>query len=176
MFACNAAPCADTAPPLLVLEARLRVLGPDGERDIPIDDYFAGPGETRLARDEIVTSILLDPPCPSARSVFLKKKRVHMDLALASVAVLVEMGGDGETCSKARVAAGSVAPKPLRLHEVEGLLEGQRITEEILTRAVDLAREGVSPISDVRASAEYRRHVTGVLLRRALQMSVTGAP
>lgn len=164
----SAAPCADSAPALLVLEARVRIAGRDGHRDLPLAELFTGPRETCLGPEEVLTAILLDPPRPGARGVFLKKTRVHVDLALVSVAVLIELDADRETCSRVRIAAGSVAPTPVRLPEVESLLAEEKITPEVVARAQELAREGIAPISDVRASADYRRHMTGVLLSRAL--------
>ncbi len=171
---CNASPAADSAPPLLVLGAMARIQGGDGEREIPIEDLFVGPGQTCLGSDDILTAILLDPPPSGARGAFLRKTRVHVDLALASIAVVLEMDPAGETCREARVAAGAVAATPLRLLEVEAMLAGKKITPEVLGRARELARDGISPISDVRASADYRRHVTGVLLARAVSSLLNG--
>lgn len=164
---CNCSPCADTATPLLVLDARVRISGKGGSREIPIDEFFKGPGESCLASGEILTDILLDPPRKDARATFLKKGRVKMDLAVASVAVLLEM--DGNQCSRARLAAGSVAPVPLRLHEVEALLKGSAVSEEILDRAQKIAAETVSPITDIRATEAYRRQIVGVYVRRAIE-------
>ena len=172
----RAVPCADSAPALLVLDALVRIEGPAGRREIPIDELFVGSRQTCLGPDDVLAAILLDPPPSRARSVFLKKTRVHMDLALASVAVLLEMDAAGETCAYARVATGSVAPTPLRLPEVESLLEGRRITPEVLARAQELAREVISPITDVRTSADYRRHITGVLLGRAVSILLDEGP
>ncbi len=164
---CNCSPCADTATPLLVLDAKVRISGKGGSREIPIDEFFKGPGESCLASGEILTDILLDPPRKDARATFLKKGRVKMDLAVASVAVLLEM--DGNQCSRARLAAGSVAPVPLRLHEVEALLKGSAVSEEILDRAQKIAAETVSPITDIRATEAYRRQIVGVYVRRAIE-------
>jgi carbon-monoxide dehydrogenase medium subunit len=162
---CNASPCADTALPLLVLDARLAIASPRGAREIPLPDLFCGPRATCLAPDEIVTSVLVPAPSPGARATFLKKGRVMMDLSVASVAVLLEL--DGDTCSKARVAAGSVAPTPIRLPEVEALLAGRRLTDDVVAAASEAAMRGVSPITDVRSTAEYRRQIVGVYLKRA---------
>ncbi len=171
---CNASPAADSAPPLVALGARASVRGRDGVREIPIEDLFAGPGRTCLGPGDILTAILLDPPPSGARGAFLRKTRVHVDLALASIAVVLEMDPAGETCREARVAAGAVAPTALRLRQVEAVLAGGKITPEILGRARQLARDGISPISDVRASADYRRHITGVLLGRAVSALLNG--
>ncbi len=172
----SAAPCADSAPALLVLEAKVRIAGRDAYRELPLGELFTGPRETCLGPEEVLTAVLLDPPRPRARGIFLKKTRVHVDLALASVAVLVELDADRKTCSHVRIAAGSVAPTPLRLPQVETLLSGKRITPELVARARELARDAVAPISDLRASADYRRHLTGALLARGLAAVADGRP
>ena len=99
-------------------------------------------------------------------STFLKKGRVKMDLSLASVAVLLERKNG--TCRRVRIAAGSVAPTPLRLKSVEALLEGKTVTAEVLDEAGRVAAASVAPISDVRTTAEYRRRIVGVFVRRAV--------
>jgi len=164
---CNASPCADTAPALLVLGARLRLEGPEGHRELPLEEFFRGPGATCLTRDEVLTHVLLDPPAAGARSAYRKQGRVHMDLAQASLAVLVEM--DGSVCRRALVAAGSVAPVPLRLKPVEALLAGAKLEGAVLAEAAALASRTVTPITDVRATADYRRAIVGVFLRRMLE-------
>lgn len=164
---CNASPCADLAPPLLVLEARLRIAGPTQTRELPLEDFFVNPGETRLAPSEVVTAVLLGPPARRSAGRFLKKGRVQMDLTLVSAAALIELDDAGR-CSRARLAAGSVAPRPLRLHAAEAVLQGAELDRATLARAAAEARGEVSPISDVRADADYRRHMTGVLVERAV--------
>jgi carbon-monoxide dehydrogenase medium subunit len=164
---CNCSPGADMALPLLVLEAKVRLQSAKASRDVPLEEFFKGPGESCLASDEILTNILLDPPPQKAKAVFLKKGRIKMDLAIASLALLIEI--DGKRCLKARIAAGSVAPVPLRLYQVETLLEGAVISKELVAQAQQLAAEIVSPITDVRSTKEYRRQIVGVQLRRALE-------
>jgi len=164
---CNGSPAADMAPPLLVLEAKVRLQGGQKSRDLPLEKFFRGPGKTGLSPDEIMTDILLDPPEPDTHGVFLKKGRTKMDLAVASVAALIRT--EGNRCFKARIAAGSVAPVPMRLLEVETLLEGSSFSRELLTEAQELAAKSVSPITDVRSTADYRCHLVGVLLKRALE-------
>jgi carbon-monoxide dehydrogenase medium subunit len=162
----NASPCADSAPPLLVHEARVRLESVRGRRELPLHELFAGPGATALAADEILTAVILPPPVPGARAAFLKKGRVKMDLAVASVAVLLVM--EGELCRKARISAGSVGPTPLRLPEAEAALEGATLTPERVAEAAGIARRGVAPITDVRSTADYRRQVIGVFVKRAV--------
>jgi carbon-monoxide dehydrogenase medium subunit len=164
---CNCSPGADMGLPLLVLEAKVRLQSAKTSRDVPLEEFFKGPGESCLASDEILTDILLDPLPQKAKAIFLKKGRVKMDLAIASLAVLIEM--DGKRCHKARIAAGSVAPVPLRLYQVETLLEGAAVSKELVTEAQQLATEIVSPITDLRSTEEYRRQIVGVQLRRGLE-------
>ena len=170
---CNASPCADTAPPLLVLDARARLLGPGGRREVPLRDFFQGPGETCLGDDEILEALLLPAPEHGARGAFLKKRRVRMDLALASVAVQLRV--EGGVCKSARVAAGSVASVPLRLEAVEQQLEGAELTDGVLQRASDAARDAVSPITDLGSTEEYRRQIIGVYVKRAVLRATGGA-
>jgi len=169
---CRAAPCADLAPPLLVLEARAAIRGPTGAREVPVEDFFAGPGETCLGPAEVLTAVHLDPPRPGAVGLFLKKGRVHMDLSIASVALLLE--ADGGRCRRIRIAAGSVAPRPIRLREVEALLEGEMLDESRLEEAARLASATVAPITDVRSTEAYRRHVVGVYVRRGVERILAG--
>ncbi|MBA7648748.1 Nicotinate dehydrogenase FAD-subunit [subsurface metagenome] len=164
---CNCSPSADMALPLLVLEAKVRLRTAKAKREIQISEFFKGPGESCLSSDEILTDILLDPPHQKAKATFLKKGRVKMDLAIASLAVLLEM--EGGKCRKARIAAGSVAPVPLRLYKVEDLLEGAALSKDLVSKAQQLASEIVSPITDVRATEEYRRQIVRVYVKRGLE-------
>ena len=169
---CNASPCADTAPPLLVMDARVRLSGPGGQREMPLDDFIVGNGQTALAGSEILAAVLLDPLPDGTRTVFFKKGRVRMDLSLVSLAALVVVGDDVVT--HIRLAAGSVAPTPLRLRKVEALLSGQTVTDELISAARKEAEAEVSPITDLRATAEYRRHLIGVYVERALRRLTGG--
>jgi CO/xanthine dehydrogenase FAD-binding subunit len=169
---CNCSPCADTATPLLVLETRAVLQSPRGAREIPLSELFKQPGETCMASDEILVRVLI--PAFNAtrkgsgvRAVFFKKGRVKMDLAVASLSVLIQTEGDKVT--KARLAAGSVAPVPLRLTKVEELLVGKNLSGKLIGDAAQLAEESVAPISDIRSTAEYRRHMVGVFTKRALE-------
>ncbi len=163
---CNASPAADTAPPLLVHDAKVELQSETEKREVPVEAFFQGPGKPAIGPEEILTAIVLEPPPAEARTAFLRRGRVKMDLAIASVAVLLEM--EAGTCRKARVAAGAVAPVPLRLTEVEKILEGRSLTDQILTQAQDAAMASVSPITDLRSTAEYRRDLVGVYVKRAV--------
>jgi len=160
---CNASPAADTAPALLVLEAQLSIVGPEGERTLSLNQFFLGPGQTALRAGEIVKSIEL-PLLPSnAASVYLKTARTKaVDLAQVGVAVLLLPDGH------LRVALGAVAPTPLRVRAVEQGVPLLGWTEDARERVVAEVAQAATPISDLRATAKYRRHMVEVQTRRAL--------
>lgn len=169
---CNASPAADTAPPLLVYGASVEIRGAGGTREVALEEFLVGPGRTALGPEEILTAILIELPRDGSRSVFLRKGRVMMDLPITSVAGLIEM--DGTSCVKVRLAAGAVAPVPLRLKAAEDLIQGARLDPEITELAVAAIRSEISPITDLRSTADYRRHLTGVLAGRALRLLGAG--
>ncbi len=172
---CNASPGADTAAPLIVYGARLKACSAGGGdsgacRTIAITDFFEGPGRTSLRPGEILRGILLDPPSPRLRSGFQRLGRIQMDIAIASLAVAFEW--DGGQARQVRVAAGSVAPVPLRLQATEEMLEATALDPETLNKAATVAAAEVSPIDDIRASAAYRRELIAVFLRRAIRAAL----
>jgi carbon-monoxide dehydrogenase medium subunit len=164
---CNCSPCADMAPPLLVLEAKVRLQSSRGSRVIPLQEFFVGPKESGLAPHEILTDILLEPVSHDAKAIYLKKGRMRMDLAVVSVALLVEM--EVKKCLKASIAVGSAAPVPLRLKKVEEIIEDTTLSPNIISQAQKLASESITPITDIRGSAEYRREIVGIYVKRALE-------
>jgi xanthine dehydrogenase FAD-binding subunit len=168
----NASPCADTATPLLVHEAELILRSAAGVRRVPLDRFFVGPKATCLTGGEILEAVVLPPAAPGTHATFLKHGRVGMDLAVTSLCVRLDL--EGTRCQRARVAAGSVAPTPVRLRAAERALEGQTITPAVIAAAVEAARDEVAPISDVRASADFRRHLVGVFLQRAVARLLEG--
>jgi carbon-monoxide dehydrogenase medium subunit len=169
---CNCSPSADMALPLLILEARIRLQSSDTTREITIADFFQGPGESCLLTDEILTDIVLDRPGENAVAVFMKKGRVKMDLAVASVAALFHM--EGNLCQKACIAAGSVAPVPKRLRAVEKILEGANLEENTIREAQKIAEDSVTPITDIRSTEDYRREIVGVFVKRCLERALDG--
>ena len=164
---CNGAPSADCAPPLMVMEAILTIEGPGGKREVPIGDFFTGPGQTCMDGTEVLTQIKVPEMGPDSGSIFLKKGRVSQDISIVNAAASLSM--DGKVCRKCRLAVGSVAPVPLRLPGVEAMVEGQEIDQELLDRVVEMVEDAVSPITDVRSTEEYRRAMSGVLVKRAIK-------
>jgi len=162
---CNAAPSADLAPILIALNATTRIVGPGGERRVPLDEFFTGPGATVLTPGELLVAVELPPPAGSA--VYLKHSpRECMDIAIVGVGLAVRLHND--QCESARLALGAVAPVPLRACRAEAELLGNPLTPENIDRAARLAAEDSTPIDDVRGSAWYRRKMVKVLVQRGL--------
>ncbi len=164
---CNASPAADTAPPLLAYGAQVVAYGPGGTRRIPIEAFFAGPGQTTLARGELVVAIELPLPARPAGSAFGRlTRRRGADLATVSACVAVD--GSGVT----RLGFGAVGPRPLLAADTGGVLADPGSDPD--EQAGTLARlvMAASPISDVRASREYRLSMLGVLSQRVLRAAL----
>jgi len=166
----NAAPSADCAPPLMVLDALLTIEGPGSKREVPIDGFFLGPGRTCCDSLEILTRISIPPPADKTGMAFLKVGRVSQDIAVINAAALLVM--EKGVCRKCRLAVGAVAPVPLRLKGIETVIEGQEICDELLDRVGKMVEQEVSPITDIRSTEEYRRVVTGVMVRRAIRQAL----
>ncbi len=163
---CNASPAADTAPALLVLDAEVDLVTADGNRRIPLQEFFAGPGKTVLGKGEIMRSIRLPEPPPGTGSAFLKISRVVADISqVCAAAMLVR---DGDKVADCRIALGSVAPTPLRARRAEEALIGRNGDPDAFAEAARLVAEDISPITDVRATEGYRLHVAAVIVRDAL--------
>jgi carbon-monoxide dehydrogenase medium subunit len=170
---CNASPAADTAPALLVLEAEATLVRQDGERHIPLESFFTGPGLTVLKEDEILKEIFIPEIPGNSLWVYLKLgRRKSLDLALVSVAVLLTLDPVTGICRRARVALGAVSPTPMRARKTENFLEGKKLEERVIGEAGKIAQQECCPISDVRASAEYRKEMVMVIVERALKKSV----
>lgn len=169
---CNASPAADSVPPLLTMDAYVTLVGPDGTRTLAIEDFILGPNQTALQHAEFVQSITL-PELPLRTStVYMKaSRRQAMAISSVSVATRITMAEDNH-CQIARIALGAVAATPKRIHGAEQLLQGQLLTSEALQGAADLAADAIEPVSDVRASAAYRRHLARTMVRRALEACV----
>jgi carbon-monoxide dehydrogenase medium subunit len=165
---CNASPAADTAPPLLVHNAKVILSSVGGDRVLPLTEFFKGPGLTVLKPNELLREIIVEKSIAGS-SAFKKVSRVAVDLAIASAAVYVEVE-DG-FIRNARIALGSVAPKPLRAVKTESLLRGLRIDSREVLNALKTIDEEISPITDVRSTAEYRRYVSKVLVLDALEVA-----
>ena len=165
---CNASPCADTATSLMALGAQAVIVGPESRREIPVEALIVGPGETSLGELEIVHSIIVPPPRKNQRSLFLKhSQRSKVDIAAVSVCISM-LVSDG-VFEEIDIFLGSVAPRPMRATQTEAVLKGKSPGTALSGRAAAAAREECSPISDLRASKEHRRHMIGILTYRVLE-------
>ena len=165
---CSAVPSADTAPPLIALGASVRLVGINGERSVPVEAFFKGPGQSVLKADEIMVEVLVpNPPAHSGGAYFKLMRRNAMDLALVGVAVFLRLADAKRACSEARIALGAVAPTPIRAPMAEHVLVGKEVTEDVAAEAGNVASREARPITDVRTSEGYRRLMVGVLTKRA---------
>jgi carbon-monoxide dehydrogenase medium subunit len=171
---CTASPSAEIAPILYALDAQVRIAGPRGTRRLPIQQFITGVRRTALQDDEMLVDIHVPHPGSRAGSHYIKlKERQKMDIAFVGVAAAVDLeSGDG-VIREARIALGAVAPTPIRAPRAEQALRGERLTDAALEEAGRLAAEAARPISDVRASAEYRREMVNVLTKRAVRHALT---
>jgi CO/xanthine dehydrogenase FAD-binding subunit len=164
---CSAVPCCDSGAVLLVYEAVVHVAGINGKRKVPLREWFVGPRKTVLKRGEIATGVSVPLPKQKHGACFVKLRRYEgEDLAQASVTVLALAG------NRYRISFGSVAPRPIPAMKVEALLEGRPPSDDLIQQAVRLVPEEIAPITDIRATKEYRAHMIGVMLERGLRAAV----
>jgi carbon-monoxide dehydrogenase medium subunit len=169
---CNAVPSADAAPALLTLEASLKLTSQKGERIVNVEGFFTGPNETVLTDEEILQETHVPNLPPHSRGSYLKlTPRRSMDLALVGVAAVV-VAEDG-ICNDIRIALGAVAPTPMRARRAEDIVRGQKLSDDVIERAAQIAAEECHPISDHRASAQYRCDMVEVLTKRAIQQAIS---
>lgn len=171
---CNAAPSADNAPPLMAMGAEVTLKGLKGDRHVPVEEFFRGPGMTVLKPGEIMTSIFVPlPPTHSGASYERISARGKVDIAAVSAGVMLIM--EHEICRQARIVLGAVAPVPMRARKAEGILIGKRLTQALIEKAAAQAARESRPISDLRASSAYRNRMVSVLTRRAIEKAHAGA-
>ena len=143
------------------------IAGPDGERELPLAEFWRGPNATALRPGELLRELRLPPPPPNTGGVYVRRTpRKQMDIAVVGVAVLLTL--DGDRIERARVALGAVAPTPIRAPQAEAALEGQAASEPLFARAAEAAAAEARPISDQRGSAEFRRHLVRITTERGL--------
>jgi carbon-monoxide dehydrogenase medium subunit len=173
---CNASPAADMAPPLIALDAKLKVVGTSGARTLALADFHLGPGQNSLVDPEILTGIEIPKPTAGSRTCYLKQsiRRGH-DIALVGVAVMIKTSAqDDHKIEDARIVLGAVAPVPRRAVEAENLLKGNKADAQLIAEAARLAAEVSRPIDDLRATAGYRKKLVGTLVARGLRQLLWG--
>lgn len=163
----DASPIADTAPILLALDAKVNVAGAKGERTIELAQFFEGVGKTVMSPEEVLISVSI--PVYEAAHVKMLKLGLRKGTACSVTSSAVRLSMNGGKLDEVRVAMGGVAPTPLRAYSVEKAFTGQQMTAEIIEAHAEVLKNDISPISDVRGSAEYRREVSVNLMKRALK-------
>src|SRR5947209_25481 len=173
---CNSGPAGDSIPALIALSATCRIVGPEGERTVPVEEFCTGPGRNVLRPDEFLVSLQLPPPPPHSGARYLRFiPRNEMDIAEVGVGASVVLNAAGDRFISARIALGAVAPTPLYAAEAGAALAGQPVTDEAIAAAAGIAQATARPITDMRGTDEHRRHLVGVLTRRALRGAVDRA-
>ena len=171
---CNAAPSADSIPIMIALKGICKIMGPDGAREVPVEDFCTGPGQTILRPGELLVSLRFPPPEPSSGAHYMRfTPRNEMDIAVAGAGVSVLL--DNGAFASARIALSAVAPTPLFAREAGEALKGRPINEDSIRMASEMAAKTAKPIADMRGSAEYRTHLCEVLTRRALNVAIQRA-
>jgi carbon-monoxide dehydrogenase medium subunit len=194
---CTAAPSADTAAPLLVLSAQIKLKLAQSERTIPLDQFFIGPGETVLQQGEILTEISIPKPLPNTGSAYWKhQRRQALDLPILGVAVLISLNKATVTCSdilcstspistvlhsleedevvckEIRIALGVAGPVPMRMTNAENILKGKKISDELLEEVAEAAAKEAQPRDSIRGEAWYRRDMIKVFVKRMAMKSI----
>ena len=168
---CNASPSADTAPPLMGLGAKLKIVGVKGERKVALEEFFLGAGEVALKADEILAEIQIPDVLAYTRGIYLKlKPRTAIGIALVSVAVIITLDSKQVNIADAKIVLGAVAPTPIRARKAEEIIRGKAIEERLIEKAAQVASEEASP----RSRADYRREMVKVLTKQAIRQ-VTAA-
>jgi carbon-monoxide dehydrogenase medium subunit len=172
---CNALPSAETSQALLALSAQVRVIGPRGERTLPLEGFFTGVGKTLLQPDELLLEILVPESPPHTSGIYIKHSpRGPIDLAIVNITVLMTMEQDHKVCRDAKIVLGAVSPTPFRAKKAENVLKGKRVDGALIDRAAQVASDEANPRrGSIRGSFEYKKEMVKVLTGRAIR-EVTG--
>jgi CO/xanthine dehydrogenase FAD-binding subunit len=172
---CHADPAQDPAPVLMALNAKLKASSLKGERTIAIEDFFTDYLKTALEPNELLTEIQVPAVPPHTGTAYTKLNIIENDLAIVGVAVSITLSSDTDVCQDVRIALGASAPTPIRAKRSEGVMRGKKITDDLLTEAGEKASAEAEPLSDINASAEYRRQLVKILVKRMGKEALTRA-
>ena len=173
---CNSSPAADTIPALIAQEAVCVIAGPGGRREVPVESFCTAPGRNVLGRGELLACLRIPTPRPNSGAHYLRFiPRNEMDIAVVGAGASVVLDARKKNFESVRVALGAVAPTPLFAREAGEALKGKPVSDASIDLAVEAARTAARPISDMRGTAAYRRHLVGVLTRRALEGAIQRA-
>ena len=172
---CNGSPAADSTPPMMAAGAIATIIGPKGQRQVPVEDIVIGPGKISLAKGEFIVSFLLPTQAPHSGDCYMRlTPRTEMDIAVVGVGAHLTLDNSG-TCIAARVVLGAVAPTPLLVQACADALIGTKIDDAALTKLGEAASAACNPISDKRGTKEYRIKTAAVMARRAVEKALERA-
>lgn len=167
---CNGSPAADSVPAMFAAGARLTITGPDGARDVPVEDIPTGPGKTSLKKGEVISALHLPARGEGGGDAYLRFiPRTEMDIAVVGCAVNLRVEGD--TITEARVSLGAVAPTVVMVPDGAAALIGSKLEDSALDALAKAASAACNPIDDKRGTVAFRTHVAGVLARRAAKIA-----
>lgn len=173
--ACNASPSADAIHGLLVNDAVCIITGEEGEREVPMCEFFVGPGKTVLKPSELLVKFFIPAPKPHTGCAYKKYAiRGDSDISIVGAGVRITLNDDGSVL-EARITLASVAPKPIRIKEAEDFLAGKKIDDDIIAKAADICAKAATPITDQRASKEYRVEMARVWSKHAMEEALERA-
>ena len=173
---CNAAPSGDAIPAVIALGGVCNVAGPNGNREILVEDFCTAPGQNALQNGELLVSISIPAPQANSGASYLRFiPRNEMDIAVAGVGSSVVLDSSGQNFVSARISLASVAPTPVFAKEAGDSLAGKAVSEESIQQASELAQAAAKPISDMRGTIRQRTHLIGVLTRRTLNNAIERA-
>ena len=173
---CNSAPSADAIPPMIALGAVANISGPNGSRQVAVEDFCTGPGRNILEPGELLVSINIPAPVENSGANYLRFiPRNEMDIAVAGVGSAVVLDDSGQNFVSARIALASVAPTPVFARAAGESLAGKAVSDEAIEEAARLAMEDARPITDMRGTIRQRVHLVGVLTRRTLNTAIRRA-
>jgi carbon-monoxide dehydrogenase medium subunit len=173
---CNASPAADSIPSLIAYSAIATIAGPNGRRTVPVEEFCIAPGRTVLQPGEFLVSLTIPAPQPGFGAAYLRFiPRNEMDIAVVGVGASVQLDESRTKFVSARIALGAVAPKPLFVPAAGEALAGQPVNAESIAKAAKIAQDAATPITDMRGTADYRKHMAGVMTRRTLEKAIERA-
>jgi carbon-monoxide dehydrogenase medium subunit len=173
---CNSGPAGDSIPSLIAYGAVARIAGPNGEREVPVEDFCTAPGVNVLQEGELLVSLKLPAPAPNSGAKYLRFiPRNEMDIAEVGAGVWVQLDPSGQSFIAARASLGAVAPRPLYVPEIGAALIGQPVSDAAIEAAGEAARAAARPINDMRGTVEHRKHLAAVLTKRAIRAAIDRA-
>ncbi len=173
---CNASPAADSIPALIAYDAVCQIAGPNGRREMPVAEFCIAPGRNALQKGEFLVALQIPAPKSGFGAAYQRFiPRNEMDIAVVGVGAAVQLDESRSKFVSARISLGAVAPTPLFVAAAGDALAGQPVNADSIAKAVQIAQEAAKPISDMRGTAEYRKHIAGILTRRTLEIAIERA-